>query len=175
MRTTAGAVRVTAWLIILGLAFVVAWASVLPWGERTPTKEEVTGTWNLANVESKSISMTLDHSGRATMVDWPASLGCTESLRVRDREVQKMSWVPAVRLAGEWSLSEAQPGIDVHARTSAGVDCEIWIPFQFQSNAWTGASRMNLYVASMDEPYLSEVLVFEMTSEISLQGRNDRR
>ncbi|MDT0117404.1 hypothetical protein Q9R20_10420 [Microbacterium sp. PRF11] len=175
MRTTAGTLRLAAWLLILGLAFVVSWAVIVPWGERTPTKEEVTGSWNLANVEDRSISMTLDHSGRATMVDWPASLGCTQSLRVRDREVEKMSWVPAVRLAGEWSLSEAQPGIDVHARTSAGVDCEIWIPLQFQSNAWTGASRMNLYVASMDEPYLSEVLVFEMTSEISLQGRNDRR
>lgn len=61
----------------------------------------------------------------------------------------------------------------MHARTSAGVDCEVWIPFQFQSNAWTGASRMNFYVASMDEPYSSEVLVFERTAEISRQGRNE--
>lgn len=167
MRTTAGAVRVAAWLIILGLAFVVAWAFILPWGERTPTEEEVTGAWILANVEGKSISMTLDHSGRATMVDWPASLGCTQSVRVRDREVEKMSWVPAVRLTGEWSSREARPGIEVHARTPAGVDCEVWIPFQFQSNAWTGAPRMNFYVASMDEPYLSEVLVFERSAEIS--------
>lgn len=167
MRTMAGTFRVTAWLIILGLAFVVAWAVVVPWSERTPTDEEVAGTWILTNAEDKSISMTLDRLGRVSMVDWPASLGCLQSVRVRDREVEKMSWVPAVRLTGEWSSREARPGIEVHARTPAGVDCEVWIPFQFQSNAWTGAPRMNFYVASMDEPYLSEVLVFERSAEIS--------
>lgn len=167
MRTMAGTFRVTAWLIILGLAFVVAWAVVVPWSERTPTDEEVAGTWILTNAEDKSISMTLDRLGRASMVDWPASLGCLQSVRARDREVEKMSWVPAVRLTGEWSSREARPGIEVHARTPAGVDCEVWIPFQFQSDAWTGAPRMNFYVASMDEPYLSEVLVFERSADIS--------
>ncbi|WP_295836789.1 hypothetical protein [uncultured Microbacterium sp.] len=164
LSRTAGAIRVVAWLIILGLIVLITWTLVVPWAGRAPATKDVVGTWSLVYVDDELISVTLDEPGHAAVADWPMSLGCTEPLQMTSRKVERMRWAPAVDLAGGWALSESQQRVELHVRASSDAECDVWIPFQFEFNVLTGAPRLKLYVASPDEPYLGEVLIFERTS-----------
>ncbi|MGN7188014.1 hypothetical protein [Microbacterium enclense] len=153
-------IRAGAWAIMLGLAFFIMWSLIVQWDGRVPSTSDLVGTWELENANGHSVQMTLDDSGSATISGWPASLGCTEPLQRRTREVRRMRWVPVLTLGGAWRVDEGQQRVEVHARSVFADSCELWMPFYFKRNYLSGESRIDFYVASVDEPFLSEVLIF---------------
>lgn len=143
-----------------GLVFFIAWNLIVQWDGRVPSTPDLVGTWELENANGHSVRMTLDDSGSVTISGWPPSLGCTEPLQRRTREVRRLKWVPVLSLGGAWRVDEGQQRVEVHVRSVSADGCDLWIPFYFKRNYLSGESRMNFYVASIDESFLSEVLIF---------------